>query len=71
MKQRKIPNRIIFIIKNWKRMSVKQRAKYLVRYSPSIECYVCGRRDVEWITGIVKAANELGGTDEASNGTEN
>ena len=58
MKQRKIPNRIKFIIKNWKRMSVKQRAKYLVRYSPSIECYVCGRLYVEWLTGIVKAANE-------------
>ena len=58
MKQRKIPNRIIFIIKNWKRMSVKQRAKYLVRYSPSIEYYVCGRLYVEWLTGIVKVANE-------------
>ena len=58
MKQCKVTSRIIFIIKNWKRMSVKQRVKYLVRYSPSIEHYVCGRLYVEWLTGIVKAANE-------------
>ena len=67
-----ILNRLVFVIRNWKRMSSAQRKKYIVKYSPSIECAVLGKRDVEWIMKIVRTAEKKqGGIDEDSNGTEN
>ncbi len=61
MDKSNILNRLVFVIRNWKRMSFAQRKKYIVKYSPSIECAVIGKLDVEWMTEIVRTAEKIKG----------